>query len=90
MNLDEVRKLVERLEQDLAKLQAGPDVQAIKAELEALKEALASPEPPHHGTVREGLENLRARIDAAADTVKADAVLIAPYITWIGRILGLS
>jgi hypothetical protein len=91
MNLEEVRKLVDRLEQDLARVRGeSADVEAIKAELEALKKALASPEAPHHGSVREALESLSDRIDAAAETVKTDAVLAAPYVTWIGRILGLS
>jgi hypothetical protein len=91
MNLDEVRKLVAQLEGDLDRLQGGAgNAQAVREELEALKKALASPEPPHHGTVRESLESLRSRIDAGAESVKADAVLAAPYVNWIGRILGLS
>ncbi len=84
MNLDEVEKMVAQLERDLARLPGGsPQVEAIQVEVKALKRALAEPEPPHHKTVRQSLESLRARLDA-------DAASVAPYISWIGRILGLS
>ena len=91
MNLDEVNKLVRQLETDLSRLEGhGPDVQAVKSELDALKRALASTEAPHHGPVREALEALEDRIDATAETARADAFKAAPYVAWIGRILGLS
>lgn len=90
LNLEEVRKLVTALEQDLAKAESGSaDVQALKDEVEALRKALNSP-GPSHGWVREALERVHARIDSAAKTAKADAVIAGPYIATIGRILGLS
>jgi hypothetical protein len=90
LNLEEVRKLVTALEQDLAKAESGSaDVQALKDEVEALRKALHSSEPGH-GWVREALERIHARIDAVAETAKTDAAIAGPYIAAIGRILGLS
>jgi hypothetical protein len=90
MNLEEVRKLVADLERDLAKMGGGSaDVKALKDEVEALRKALDAPDPGH-GWVREALERIHGRIDAAAQTAKIDAVKIGPYIASIGRMLGLS
>jgi hypothetical protein len=90
LNLEEVRKLVTALEQDLAKAEGGTaDVQALRAEVEALRRALNAPEPGH-GWLRDALQSLHASIDAAAETAKVDAAIVAPYIATIGRILGLS
>ncbi len=90
LNLEEVKKLVAALEQDLARAESGsPDVQALKDEVEALRKVLNSSDP-RHGWVQEGLERIHERIDAAARTAKVDAFIAGPYITEIGRILGLS
>ena len=89
-NIEEVRKLVAALEQDLAKAESGSaDVQALRAEVEALSKALNRPEPSH-GWLRDSLQSLHTSIDAAAETAKVDAAIVGPYIATIGRILGLS
>lgn len=91
MNLNEVNKLIAQLEQDLSKVEGGSsDLKGLRAELEALKRAVASSEPPHHGPVRDALASLESSIDSTARTARADAIKAAPYVTWIGRILGLS
>ena len=90
LNLEEVRKLVNALEKDLARAESGSaDVQALKDEVEALRKAMSEP-GPSHGWVREALERLHARFDAAKETAKVDAAIVGPYIATIGRILGLS
>jgi len=90
LNIEEVRKLVTALEKDLAKAESGSaDVQALKDEVEALRKELNSSDPGH-GWVQEALERIHTRIDAAARTAKVDAFIAGPYISAIGRILGLS
>ena len=89
-NVEEVRKLVTALEHDLAKAESGSaDVQALRAEVEALRRALNSPETGH-GWLRDALQSLHSSIDSAAETAKVDAAIVGPYIATIGRILGLS
>ena len=92
-NIEEVRKLVAALEQDLSRAESGSaDVQALRAEVEALRKALNEPnEPePSHGWLRDALQSLHSSIHSASETAKVDAAIVGPYIATIGRILGLS
>jgi len=59
VDLDEVKKLVDALERDLAEVRSGSrDLQTLRDEVETLKNVLQSPIRRHHW-VREGLQGLR-------------------------------
>ncbi|HKY02805.1 MAG TPA: hypothetical protein VJM53_09665 [Burkholderiales bacterium] len=83
VDLQEVARLVQALENDLARLQAGgDDYVALKAEVEALREALHLTDEQK---VRERLHGLHRFLDEAADT----AFTGSQYIGSIGRMLGM-
>ncbi|MGA8053221.1 MAG: hypothetical protein WCA12_05070 [Burkholderiales bacterium] len=89
VDLEEIGKLVEAIERDLAKAREGSgDVDTLRAEVEALRDALAA-EMPHHGDVRDRLHGLRASLEGAADELYDDAVKVSQYVTSIGKMLGL-
>lgn len=89
INLEEVGKLIEALEQDLASVRSGSqDVQRLRDEVETLKNVLNSPiRRPHW--VRDGLHSVREGIDNALDTALAEAMKAGQYVSEIGRILGM-
>lgn len=88
IDLRETERLIDALEQDLARVKSGEaDVDRLRADVERLRTALAS-EPPHeelHG----GLAGLRERLHAVSDELLADAVKAGDYIARIGRLLGM-
>lgn len=89
IDLGEVAKLIEALEQDLEKVQSGSrDVQVLRDEVETLKNVLNSPVRRHHW-VRDGLHGIREGFESAVDTAIAEGVSVSRYVAEIGRILGL-
>jgi hypothetical protein len=90
VNLDDVTRLVEQLERDLAKVRAGgASVDTLRCEVEQLRSALSAPEPSH-GELNQGLHGVRDRLAALSDELFGDALKGSDYIARIGRILGLS
>ena len=89
IDIEEVAKLIETLERDLAKVRSGTrDLQLLRDEVETLKNVLNSPIRRHHW-VREGLHGMRMAIEAGLDTAVADGLKAGQYVAEIGRILGL-
>lgn len=89
IDIEEVAKLIETLERDLAKVRSGSrDLQLLRDEVETLKNVLNSPIRRHHW-VREGLHGMREAIEAGLDSAVADGLKAGQYIAEIGRILGM-
>lgn len=89
IDLDEVARLVEALERDLAKLPGGSqDVQRLRDEVETLKNVLNSPIRRHHW-VSDSLHGMRTVLEEAIDAAVAGGLKTGQYISEIGRILGL-
>jgi cell division septum initiation protein DivIVA len=89
IDLKEVAKLIDALEQDLKKVQSGSqDVQLLRDEVETLKNVLNSPVQRHHW-VRDSLHGIRERFEHALDATVAEGLKAGQYIAEIGRILGL-
>ena len=89
VNLDEVQKLVDALERDLAMARAGAgNVEQLREEVEALRSALSA-EEPHQGQVRERLHGVKASLEQVGDTLYDDAVTLSDYIKRIGWMLGM-
>jgi len=89
IDIEEVAKLIEALERDLARVRSGSrDLQLLRDEVETLKNVLNSPIRRHHG-VREGLHGMREAIESRLDSAVADGLKAGQYIAEIGRILGL-
>jgi hypothetical protein len=89
VDLEEVAKLIESLEQDLAGVRSGSrDIQRLRDEVETLKNVLNSPVRRHHW-VRDALHDIRKVFDDAVETVVAEGIKGSRYVAEIGRILGL-
>jgi predicted nucleic acid-binding Zn-ribbon protein len=89
INLEEVAKLIEALEQDLRKVKGGShDMQLLRDEVETLKNVLNSPVRRHHW-VRDGLHGIREAFENALDNAIAEGLKGSRYIAEIGRILGM-
>ena len=89
IDLEEVARLVEALERDLAKLRSGSqDVQRLRDEVETLKNVLNSPIRRHHW-VSDGLHGVRTVLEEAIDAAVGKGIKTGQYISEIGRILGL-
>jgi len=89
IDIDEARKLVHALDQDLSRVQSGStDLQTLRNEVDALKGVLETPEPGH-GWVRDALHSIHTIIDEGAATAKIDAIIASRYVTAIGKMLGL-
>jgi len=85
IDLQQVERLVAALETDLDKVRSGSqDVQALRDEVDSLKQLLGSPEP-HHAPVSDGLR----RIHSLMDDLVEDAIQGARYVAEIGRMLGM-
>lgn len=91
VDLDEVARLVEALEKDLAGVKAGSrDLQALRDEVRALGEALqAKDAPADHARVGDSLKSIHDIIDNAVDVVIEDGIKVADYTARIGKMLGL-
>lgn len=82
IDLDEVARLIDALERDLAKVQGkSQDIQRLKDEIDTLKNVLRSPVRRHHW-VRDALHDIR-------DVAVAEGIEVSRYVAEIGRILGL-
>jgi hypothetical protein len=89
INLEEVAKLIETLEGDLARVRSGSrDLQLLRDEVDTLRNVLNSPIRRHHW-VREGLHGMRKAIEDGMETAVADGLKAGQYIAEIGRILGM-
>jgi len=89
MNLDDVQRLVEALERDLAKVRAGAaGVESLREEVEALRSALSTREPRQEH-VRERLHGIRSALEDVGEALYEDGLKLADYLTRIGRMLGL-
>jgi len=89
IDLDEVAKLLEALEKDLANVQGSEkDIQRLKDEVQTLRNVLVSPVRRHHW-VRDGLHDIRDVFENALDTAVAKGLKGSQYIAEIGRILGM-
>jgi hypothetical protein len=89
VNLDDVQRLVDALERDLAKVRAGTaGVESLREEVEALRGALRAA-PPQEAHVRERLHGVRSTLEDAGETLYEDAVKLGDYLARIGRMLGL-
>lgn len=91
VDLDEVAKLVEALEKDLAGVKAGSgDLQTLRDEVRALGEALQSKDAPaDHAQVGDSLKSIHDSINNAVDIVVEDGIKVADYAARIGKMLGL-
>lgn len=88
VDLEETTRLIDALEQDLARLKSGQgDLDHLRADVEQLRAALASAQAQDelHG----GLTGLREKLHAASDELLTDAIKTGDYIARIGRLLGL-
>ena len=89
VNLDDVQRLVDALERDLAKVRAGTaGVDSLREEVEALRGALRA-EEPREEHVRERLHGVRSTLENVGGTLYEDAVKLGDYVARIGRMLGL-
>jgi hypothetical protein len=89
VDLEEVAKLIDSLEQDLAGVRTGSrDIQRLRDEVETLKNVLNSPVRRHHW-VRDGLHDIRKVFEDAVDAAVAEGIKGSQYVAEIGRILGL-
>jgi len=88
-SLDRVRSLVTAMEQELANAPADrPDVQALRQEIDHLKQLLASNDS-QHGLVKEKLHTVRGTLQDMTARVESEVLQDSRYIAEIGRILGL-
>ena len=89
IDLDEVARLIEALERDLANVQGdATEVQRLRDEVQTLKNVLHSPVRRHHW-VRDGLHGIRDVFENALDAAVAKGLKGSQYIAEIGRILGM-
>jgi hypothetical protein len=85
LDLQQVERLVAAIETDLAKVRSGSqDVEALRAEVDSLKQLLDSSAPTHE-PVHDSLRTMHRLLDTLVD----DAVQGARYVAEIGRILGM-
>jgi hypothetical protein len=88
VDLEETARLIDALEQDLARLKSGQgDLDHLRADVEQLRAALTSAQP--HEEVHGGLAGLREKLHAASDELLDDAIRTGDYIARIGRLLGM-
>jgi hypothetical protein len=89
VNLDDVQRLVDALERDLAKVRAGAaGVDSLREEVEAQRSAQSAAEPREEH-VRERLHGVRSTLEDVGETLYEDAVKLGDYLARIGRMLGL-
>lgn len=87
IDLDEVARLVDALEQDLARARSDSTrIESLRAEVEQLRAALGSEDD----SLQHGLSGLRENMHKLSDELISDAFEGSRYIAQIGRILGLS
>ncbi|HYD95578.1 MAG TPA: hypothetical protein VEC01_09665 [Noviherbaspirillum sp.] len=88
-SMERVSQLVAALEQELASAPADlPKAQALRQEIDALKQLLAAP-GDQHGEVREKLHTVRNTLQDMTARVESEVLQDSRYVAEIGRILGL-
>ncbi len=88
-SLERIRKLVADLEQELAAAPSdSPKVDELRAELAVLKGTLDSPEGASPG-LEQQLHGVRSKLDDVVASVEGEVLKDTPYLTELGRILGL-
>lgn len=88
-SLERIRQLVADLEQELAAAPAdSPKVDELRAELDLLKDTLDSPEGARAG-LEQQLHGVRSKLDDVVASVEGEVLKDTPYLTELGRILGL-
>ena len=86
IDLDEVARLVDALEDDLARARTdSSQIDTLRAEVEQLRAMLAA-ERPASAEVQSGLHE---RLHRLGDVLVSDAFEGSQYITRIGRLLGM-
>jgi septation ring formation regulator EzrA len=89
VDLEQVTRLLEALERDLAKVHEGSaDVETLRNEVEQLRAALRSPGAAH-SAVQERLHGIRAVLHRAEDELVGDTLEASDYLARIGRMLGM-
>jgi hypothetical protein len=88
VDLANVKRLVDALERDLAKVQDGSgDLDTLRAEVEQLGAALREPEVDDDVHLK--LHGIRALLRKIENELIDDALKAGDYITRIGRMLGM-
>ena len=88
-SLEGIAQLVSDLEQELASAPAGsPKVAALRAEIDALKKTLASPDPAKPELASQ-LKGTHRNLDDLVASVEGEVLRDTPYLAELGRILGL-
>jgi hypothetical protein len=88
-SLERISRLVTELEQELAKAPSDmPNAGELKEEIASLKSALAS-RGDDEGGIRERLHAVRSTLRNVSAEVEGEVLKDTPYITEIGRILGM-
>ena len=100
VDLDDVQRLVDALERDLAKVRAGTaGVESLREEVEALRGALfffscflhmiRAAQPREASTSASACTGVRSTLEDVGETLYEDAVKLGDYLARIGRMLGL-
>lgn len=88
-NLERINRLVANLESELAKAPRDtPNLQDLREEIETLKNVLRSPKKKE-GWIGEALHTIRSGLQEVTATVEGEVLKDSPYVTEIGRILGM-
>ncbi len=88
-SLERIAKLVSDLEQELSGAPAGsPKVAALRAEIDALKKTLASPDQAKPELASQ-LQGTHRKLDDVVASVEGEVLRDTPYLAELGRILGL-
>ena len=89
IDLNEVERLVEALERDLARARRGEaDIGELRGEVEQLRASLAADDVAH-ADVKRGLMGVRDRLHALGDELFDDALKAGDYLARLGRLLGM-
>ncbi|MGH9907505.1 MAG: hypothetical protein ACRD8U_18195 [Pyrinomonadaceae bacterium] len=89
VDLRELTRLVEALENDLKKVREGSsDLDALRSEVEQLRTLLQSPGGVQR-ELHEELHGIRLLLHRLENELVGDAVTASDYITRIGRMLGM-
>lgn len=87
-SLERIAKLVSDLEQELAAAPSdSPRVQALRAELDVLKRTLSGDTGPD--SLHQQLHGTHGKLDDLVASVEGEVLKDTPYLTELGRILGL-
>ena len=89
LDIDAAKRLADDLSQKLADIQGnGPQVQALRAEVEQLRGILGKGES-EHSWIADRLKAVEVVFERAATELLADGIKVGAYVAEIGRILGV-